>query len=259
MMQTALKDIGAFVRGDDDAQAGVTHGLILQRKIVPQRSFLLHTSSMKCLFIDLASNKGLLALVTEKSVIAAEHIDKRIGDQELMPKVISVLGVGRWAWEDLTHIACVVGPGGFMSLRVAVALANTLADQLKIPIAGMHLSDVYHARMSNEELVMSNYVWVHSTKKTELFVRGFGEYAQTWSVATHVKLEDLLNVLRRDVPFAHLPWVGELIPEHIDTLTSAVGALRAMPLQPVAEILPTFLYHQEFKQQILEPWYGRGW
>ncbi len=192
-------------------------------------------------------------MVKEKSVTASDHVDHRLGDQELMPRVEGVLQIANCKWGDLTQIACVIGPGGFMSLRVGVALANTLADQLKIPIAGVHLSDLYATRISNEQVAGSNYVWLHSTKKQELFVRGFGSYAKQWPEATHVQLKDFINVMPQP-----MHWVGELIPEHQAAL-AVVGALRAMPLHDVEEILPAFLQHQEFKKQILEPWYGRGW
>ena len=86
-------------------------------------------------------------MVTEKSVVAAEHVDQRFGDHELMPRMEALLQVAGCKFEDLTQVACVIGPGGFMSLRVAVALANTLADQLQIPIAGVHLSEVDAARI----------------------------------------------------------------------------------------------------------------
>ncbi len=205
---------------------------------------------MQCLYIDLASNKGLLALVNESSVMAAEHIDQRLEDRELLPRVETLLQGAKCDFSDLTHIACVVGPGGFMSLRVGVALANTLGDQLGIPSAGVHLSDVYAARTQNA-------LWLHSTKKQELFVRGFGEAAKTWPEATHVTLEDLLNILRRDAPFARLLWAGELIPEHRGAIET-LGIQECTPC-PIEEILPAFLQEQTYTKKILEPWYGRGW
>ena len=196
-------------------------------------------------------------MATEKSVISAEHIDQRLGDQELMSRVEKTLQIANCKLQDLTQIACVIGPGGFMSLRVAVALANTLSDQLKIPIAGIHLSEVYEERLQIANCKLQSCLWLHSTKKQELFVRGFGEAAKIWSEATHVILEDFLNILRRDAPLARLLWVGELIPEQRDAI-EALGMQECTPC-PIEEILPGFLAGQEYKKQILEPWYGRGW
>ena len=216
---------------------------------------------MRILYIDLASNKGLLALVTEKSVTASDHVDQRMGDQELMPRLEKLLQVAGCRFSDLTQVACVIGPGGFMSIRVGVALANTLADQLGIPVAGVHLSDVYAERMQKGKRKKQDVVWLHSTKKTELFVRGFGDYKKQWPEATHVTLEDFLQSIKKP-----MQWIGELIPEHRTAIASAaeVHGSTALttgepPLLSLEEILPNFMQHQEFKQQILEPWYGRGW
>jgi tRNA threonylcarbamoyl adenosine modification protein YeaZ len=221
------------------------------------------------LYIDLASNKGNLALVTEQEVLAIEHIDQRLEDQELLPRVEKTLQIANCKLQDLTHIACVVGPGGFMSLRVAVALANTLADQLNIPICGVHLSDVYKAKLPARLLAgtdgqianckLQSCLWLHSTKKQELFVREFGDNAKMWPEATHVTLEAFIEMIGRDVRLSGRLYAGELIPEHQAVLAEPVGALRAMPLQEIEDILPTFLQHHEYKKQILEPWYGRGW
>ncbi len=215
--------------------------------------------AVKCLYIDLASNKGSLALVTKQGVSAIEHIDQRLEDQELLPRVEKLLQDAGSRFEDLTQIVCVVGPGGFMSLRVAVALANTLADQLNIPICGVHLSDVYGGRLQVAGCRLQSCLWLHSTKKQELFVRGFGDSAKMWPEATHVTLEDFLNILRRDAPLARLLWVGELIPEHRDVLAASAAEIHESPLLPMEQILPAFLLHHEYKKQILEPWYGRGW
>lgn len=215
---------------------------------------------MKCLYIDLASNKGLLALVMEQSVAAAEHIDHRVGDHELMPRLENLLRVAGCGFHDLTQIACVIGPGGFMSLRVGVALANVLSDRLDTPVAGIHLSDLYAARIPPPLHPSPNgggeggrgVLWLHSTKKQELFVRSLDPKGQ-WPEATHMKLEDFLQSVEQP-----MHWIGELIPEH-QVAIATVGTLYAMSPQDMEQILPAFLHRQVFKKQILEPWYGRGW
>lgn len=37
-------------------------------------------------------------------------------------------------WADLTEITCFTGPGSFTGLRIGAAVANTLANQLNIPL-----------------------------------------------------------------------------------------------------------------------------
>jgi len=203
---------------------------------------------MRILFIDLASHDGLLACVGEDRVVTSVPVDHRIADDELIPLFERMLGDAKCKPQDLTHIACVAGPGGFMSLRVAVAFANTLIHQLKIPGAGIHLSDLIAARVQDAK----DFFWLHSTKKHELFVCGFGSFASVWPEATHVTVDDFLV----RVP-SGAAWAGELIPEH-ETFFRDKKLQRAS-LRPVLDVLPAFLQKQSFTDALLEPWYGRGW
>jgi len=167
-----------------------------------------------------------------------------------------------------------------MSLRVAVAFANTLIHQLKILGAGMHLSDVYGARASphlalratlsrREREQGGDFLWLHSTKKHELFVRGFGKFQNLWPEATHVTVEDFLEKISSTLSLRDIPppkeegtrkvpfFCGELIPEHEALFKDK--ELFPLTLQPLMDVLPTFLAQLHYEQKLLEPWYGRGW
>ncbi|MDD4287000.1 MAG: hypothetical protein PHO20_03200 [Candidatus Peribacteraceae bacterium] len=229
---------------------------------------------MRCLFLDLASHSGLLACVTEERVIASEDSNHRIGDHELIPLFEKTLQAAGWKADGLTHCACVIGPGGFMSLRVAVAFANTLIHQLKVPGAGIHLSDLYAARTPHPSLGCARdtlsrgerdgerseknkeLLWLHSTKKHELFVRGFGSYASLWPKAAHVTVKEFL-LHAAEIRESPLRWCGELIPEHEALFKEK--ELQPVVLCPLADVLPAFLGKQTFTEKLLEPWYGRSW
>ena len=263
---------------------------------------------MKTLYLDLASHDGLLACVDEKTIVASHAIDHRIGDHELIPLFQRTMQEAGWRNEELTHVACVVGPGGFMSLRVAVAFANTLIHELKIPGVGVHLSELFFARIPSpllssslhitsiplpispwekgEQLQHENHhqhihspshverrlggeveslkkgkenssLWLHSTKKNELFVRGFGEFAKLWPEATHVTTEEFLGKLSSTLPPRGIPppFTGELIPEH-EALIRGKGMVPVV-LRPIEEVLPTFFQKRKYEQKLLVPWYGR--
>ena len=205
---------------------------------------------MKTLFIDLASHSGLLACATEKQVVASDAIDHRIDDAVLLPHVEGVLSKAGWSYADLTQIACVIGPGGFTSLRVAVALTNALSHELNIPSCGIHLSDVYATRSA--ESTSSPLTWLHSTKKHELFLREFGANDQDAPETRCVTVDELRTILQKG-----MLWTGELIPEHRAMVDEA--GVAELPLRPLEEVLPELLQKQEYTQQILMPWYGRGW
>src|SRR3989338_690837 len=141
---------------------------------------------MNIFFLNLASHQGLLACVGNYRVLSSFAVDHRIDDAALVPHVEAVIHKAGWSYPDLTQIACVVGPGGFTSLRVAVALTNALSHELKIPVCGVHLSDLYRVRFSGPGPTSApagatagrsgsgpGALWLHSTKKQELFLRGF--------------------------------------------------------------------------------------
>ena len=213
---------------------------------------------MHTLFLDLASHDGICACVTEHDVLASRAISHRIADHELVPLALGLLREGGWSYGDLTHLACVTGPGGFTSLRVAVTCTNTLVDQLQTPAAGVHLGSLYAARVNG----ISDFLWLHSTKKHstspaglrgagELFVRGFGAHAMQFPEPACVALD----ALRVKLPPGAL-WVGELLPEHAAELDTA--GLQPAPLVETHFILPSFLASQKYTRELLVPWYGRG-
>lgn len=224
---------------------------------------------MRILFINLASHSalphegGTIACVTEDETAAIRFIDHRIGDDGILPIIDEVLTEAAWTDKDLTHVACIVGPGGFTSLRMAVTLANTYADQLRIPSAGIHLSDLYEQRfeplasghepeVSSGQRPEASLIWIHATKKTELFVRGFGAYADQWKEPVLIGLEELADVLPEDAPVA-----GEILPDQRTALEPK--KFNDAELKPIADVLPAYLSKLTYTEKILQPWYGRGW
>lgn len=195
----------------------------------------------KTLFIDLASHHGCLAAVAGDRVLAMTDVDHRIDDADVIPLLDTLLNNAGWMTADIQRIACASGPGGFTSLRVAVTLANTLADELQVPVAGVHLSDLYAARTEN-----NGVFWLHSTRSTHLFIRG-GQ----WDEPTLITVDEL----REQLP-ENAEWMGELLPAHRAIVTEK-GCTEAS-LKPVADVLPS-LMDGLHEQKHIVPWYGRGW
>lgn len=202
---------------------------------------------MNTLFLNLASHESMIACCDDKSIAVSESVHTRISDKELIPLVESVLEKAGWGYQDLDRIACVVGPGGFTSLRVAVTCANVLSDQLGVPSAGIHLSEIYKARVGDREIGnLGNWYWLHSTKKDQLFIQG-GEYEEPTLISV-----DQLSTLHSTLSTLH--WCGELIPEHRSIINQ-----EPIELVPVTDVLPEFLSLLSYETQTLTPWYGRGW
>lgn len=218
---------------------------------------------MQILFLDIASHQGTLACVTDEKTVSIQTVDHRIGDAELLPVFEKVLKDAGWSENDITHVACVTGPGGFTSLRVGVAFANALAHALGIPSTSIHLSDLYAARVANAQLKVAsgietgnsslatgNYVWLHSTKTTAMFIRGFGSFAKTWPEATLISIEDLKAKLPEKTV-----WTGEAIETHRALLEEKKS--ESAPLKNLNDVLPEFLEKLPYEKALLQPWYGR--
>lgn len=208
---------------------------------------------MSSLFLDLASHDKLFALADESHVLASAPVPDRTPESELMPILERVCSESGIALSEISRICSVTGPGGFMSLRVATAFANALSWSIKIPLAGMHLSDLWHGRSTHYQLPTTHYLWLHSTKKDALFIRGFGDLEKEWSAPSLISIEELRSKLIAQS--SSLSFVGELIPEHralFPHLTPLAGVLH------LTNVLPTLLSSQSYDEKSLSPWYGRG-
>lgn len=197
---------------------------------------------MKTLFLDIASHTSVVACVAD-SVCGVVESSDRIGDAQLIPMVESALKAAGWEYSDIERIACVVGPGGFTSLRVAVTFANVLADQLGVPVVGVHMYELYRERTRTR----ADVYWLHSTKKDQLFVCG-GQ----WKEPTLITID----ALRSTLSAIHYPflWCGELIDDH-----RAIVESDSISLPSAVDVLPAFLETLSYTKESLEPWYGRGW
>lgn len=198
---------------------------------------------MHCLFFDIASHNAIFAIVSNDSVIALRSVEGVVSDDTLPTHIEETLKEASLSYEDITHIACVKGPGGFTSLRVAVTFANVLANQLDVPLAGVHLAELYAPRVSNADAI-----WIHSTKRQEVFVQGTAQ----WPEPTHISLEDALAGVA-----GVSEWYGELIPDHKKAIEH-IG-LREAALLPAQEVLPKIISSLSYGKKQLRPWYGREW
>lgn len=200
---------------------------------------------MHCLYFNIASHDKSIAIIKDDQIVALHRTDDRITDTDLIPLVEQLLQEAGLTYKDLTHLACIKGPGGFTSLRIAAAYANTLVDQLQIPVAGIHLSDLLQAQSAEPD-----FIWLHATKRQAVFVRGFGENANIWPEPILVSLDELAKQLLEGVK-----WRGELLDDQLERLKSK--GLQEASLQKIEDVLPGFLQKQSYEQKLLTPWYGR--
>ena len=215
---------------------------------------------MTTLFLDTASKNHLLAVCDEKKTLVTKNLAEK-GEAEITPKLEEALKEAGLTYKDLTHLACAIGPGGFTSLRIGVTAMNTMAYALGLPSAGIHLSDLWATRVRHPEepdgaerrrasrrvTRDTNFLWLHSTRRTQIFVKGFGADGKVTPTGIF-GLEDAVNLKGS--------YVGELIPEHQGLLTQCT-AIPESELVPLEDMLPGFLARLSYREQQLRPWYGR--
>lgn len=198
-------------------------------------------SHVLTLFLDTASNQHGLALCENKETLSIRSLPKET-DTVLVPAIENILKENAKTYGDLTNLACVTGPGGFTSLRVGIATINALAYTLRIPSTGIHLSELWRARVKSFD---SNFLWLHSTRRTQIFAKKFGG-------AKHpIELLDI-----KDIANIRGSYVGELLPEHKKLLASCTP-IPENDLLPIEEMLPKFLAKLNYVEMQLLPWYGR--
>lgn len=207
---------------------------------------MIHAHDVNALYTDIAGHTPTVAYVTEQETRALRTCSEKITDAQLIALVEQVLRDANGAYSDLTHACLMSGPGGFTGLRMAASFVNTLAWQLGIPSAAIHLSDVCFARAEQEDVL-----WIHSTKKNEVFVRGRGAYESLAPKAAHKNLDDpMFDGLAKGER------TGELIEEHKEFFGSA--GLTEAKMTDVADVLPHLVSTADYGFETLEPWYGRG-
>lgn len=206
---------------------------------------------MNILFLDTASSTPCLVLCDEERTLTVKPLPKQ-GESQVIPILEEALREVKWGYDTLTHIACVIGPGGFVSLRIGITATNTLAWALGLPSAGMHLSDLWAARAPSPHPLPlgegqgEGFLWLHSTRREQLFVRGFGAFMKRYPKPTLINIENASKLQGS--------CVGELLEEHAKALTECHPLAEVQSLETV---LPKFLTTLQYKKQQLLPWYGR--
>ena len=213
---------------------------------------------MKTLFLDFCSHTKVFAVVDDKTTLSIAEFAHQIDESSVMPAIEKLVKDAGLTLKDIERIAATTGPGGFMSQRVGLSVANTLSWSLKIPIGGVHLSDLWLSRLPHPDPLpvgeggakrRVRALWIHSTKRELLFVRDFNPSSKEWKEPTLISLDDLKASTKESDEY-----VGELIPEQEIVLP----VMKAKSIKPLESVLPKICNEATYGNPPLLPWYGRG-
>ena len=97
----------------------------------------------KVLLIDTSnSQETIVGLKIDNKKDFLKGRSKVLKAQNVLPLIEKILKKHKLKTSDLTAIEINIGPGSFTGLRVGIAVANTLAWSLKIPVNGKKIGEL---------------------------------------------------------------------------------------------------------------------
>lgn len=103
------------------------------------------------IFINTSKDKQLDVFLIKDSVIAdkiSEQADYKVSER-LLAAFARLLQSNKISLNQINYLLVVCGPGAFTSIRIAVAVANTLAYSLQIPVIGI----INKEQLTNQQLI----------------------------------------------------------------------------------------------------------
>lgn len=115
------------------------------------------------LLLDTSTPTARLLLRDGDRTVAAEWQAERQLAKGILAWLELQLKENGWTWTDITGIGAYRGPGSFTGLRIGLAVMNTLAESLGVPIVGAN-GDIWqetaHKRLTageNDSIVLPFY------------------------------------------------------------------------------------------------------
>ncbi|MDF1653510.1 MAG: tRNA (adenosine(37)-N6)-threonylcarbamoyltransferase complex dimerization subunit type 1 TsaB [Coxiellaceae bacterium] len=109
------------------------------------------------LAFDTATNACSVALQVGDLQLDCHQIAPRQHSQLLLPTIDDLLSRDDLSFNDLDAIACGIGPGSFMGVRLAVSVAQGLAYACQKPVVGVStlqiLAQTAHERLGYERVI----------------------------------------------------------------------------------------------------------
>lgn len=102
---------------------------------------------MNILYIDTSDSKQtIIGLQVDRKKDVLKKQSMKWKSQAVLPLIQTILKKKKIALSEIDEIHVNEGPGSFTGLRVGIAVANTLATILKIPINGKEIGEIAEPR-----------------------------------------------------------------------------------------------------------------
>lgn len=168
---------------------------------------------MIILGLNTATNLSQIALIKKGEVLAENFWRSEQNEAEtLLPNIKKLLKEAKLNWEDVDKMAVIKGPGPFTALRVSVAVANSIAYALNIPIWGIPVQDYWKFRFDGDFVLQAGLNRVFFNNK----IIEFDDLDISGEVTGHLKsiqIEKLLEKGIRYISEEELPTLGEFLKQ----------------------------------------------
>jgi tRNA threonylcarbamoyl adenosine modification protein YeaZ len=168
---------------------------------------------MIILGLNTATNISQIALVQNGEILTEDSWKSEQNEAEtLIPNIKAMLNEAKIKWADLDKITVIKGPGPFTALRVSIAVANTIAYGLNIPIWGIPVQDYWKFRYDGDFVLQAglNRVFYNN----ELI--DFDELNVKDEVTGHLKPKQIEQLEQQGIKFIKeedLPTFGEFLKQ----------------------------------------------
>ena len=111
---------------------------------------------MKILAIDTSSKIcGVAIIENEKILIKLINDDEKTHSVKLMPMIDKAFKDTNLSLDDISLLACCIGPGSFTGVRIGIATIKAFTDSLNIPSIGVNSLEVLASSITSNGLVAS--------------------------------------------------------------------------------------------------------
>lgn len=168
---------------------------------------------MIILGLNTATNISQIALVRKGEILAEDSWKSEQNEAEtLLPNIKKLLKKTQINWDNIDKIAVIKGPGPFTALRVSIAVANSIAYALNIPIWGIPVQDYWGFRHKGDFVLQAGLNRVFYKDK----IIEFDDLDISGEVTGHLKPIQIEKLEQNSVKFINeeeLPTLGEFIAQ----------------------------------------------
>lgn len=168
---------------------------------------------MIILGLNTATNISQIALVKKGEILAEDSWKSEQNEAEtLLPNAKRLLKKAKIKWSDVGRIAVIKGPGPFTALRVSIAVANSLAYGLNLPIWGIPVQEYWKYRHNGEFVLQAGLNRVFYKNK----LVDFEDLEVKGEITGHLKLIQIEKLAEKGVKFLNeedLPTLGEFLAQ----------------------------------------------